>query len=86
MDISTATTPEPVPVGGFGVATVTCPAGKVATGGGGGVASNSAVKFRLLRSHPTTVNGIVTRWSIEVENLGPFQAFASVQVICVPAQ
>jgi hypothetical protein len=80
-----APTPDPIPPGQTRTAGAVCPAGHVATGGGGG-SPNSAATLRLTRSSPVSISGVVAAWQVSFENASAFAAIGEAYVVCVPAQ
>jgi hypothetical protein len=75
-----ANSTEPIAPGQTGGASVGCPSGSIASGGGGyGVSENGWM--RLIYSRPT-----VGSWAIAVENTTSAPGYAQVFAVCIPVQ
>jgi len=85
VKVATATTTGPIAPGQRGSVVVDCPAGHVATGGGG-TALNSAAILRLIRSVPSGTSGTIASWQVEWENGSAASSLAQGYAVCVPAQ
>ena len=74
----------PIPAGGKGSVAVDCPAGTIATGGGGRSTSPS-VPLRLLGSIPFRANDTPIAWVLDFENPNAIAIEGHAFVVCVPA-
>lgn len=65
-----------------GLISVNCPAGKVATGGGGW---SSSAGVDMIGSAPLQVGSLVQGWSAAFRNLNTLQIPVTAYAVCVPA-
>jgi len=76
----------PIAPGQQGGVLVSCPAGHVATGGGGEASAGQGVLLRLVQSSPRRTNGIVNGWESRFENASTVATPGRAYVVCAPAQ